>query len=189
MEMRSWEGTDSFFSLLWCFLSFPPILPVAWKCVFHLTLGCALHKCRWNLLPLNDPLMERCALEPGTLWGAATVDENFASINPSSPITCLSRWSKNPFGEAKWAFYVHPPRLKGHVLWRAHKQQHHKWEVSVSLRALTLISRQRATLPPFSFYQDHLRIDRVLASRWLGPQKQNQFGGFIYLFPSQYLLH
>lgn len=23
-------------------------LPVAWKCVFHLPLGCALHKCRWN---------------------------------------------------------------------------------------------------------------------------------------------
>lgn len=142
-------------------------------------------------LPLNDPLMEQCALELGTLWGAATVDENFASINPSSPITCLSRWSKNPFGEAKWAFYVPPLRLEDnvHTQERTHKRRHHKWEVSVSLRGLTLISRQRNTLPLFYFYQDHLRIDQVLALLWNGHKnKINSDVLFIYFLP-QYLLH
>lgn len=115
--------------------------------------------------------MEQCALELGTLWGAATIDENFASINPSSPITCLSRWSKNPFGEAKWAFYVPPLRLEEahrqkHTVVGTHKQRHHKWEVSVSLRGLTLISWQRNTWPLFYFYQDHLRIDQVPTSLW-----------------------
>lgn len=117
--------------------------------------------------------MEQCALELGTLWGAATVDENFASINPSSPITCLSRWSKNPFGEAKWAFYVPPLRLEEvhthvhtHTPMCTHKRRHRKWEVSVSLRGLTLISWQRNTWPLFYFYQDHLRIDQVPTSLW-----------------------
>lgn len=115
--------------------------------------------------------MEQCALELGTLWGAATIDENFASINPSSPITCLSRWSKNPFREAKWAFYVPPLRLEEahrqkHTVVGTHKRRHHKWEVSVSLRGLTLISWQRNTWPLFYFYQDHLRIDQVPTSLW-----------------------
>ena len=147
-------------------------------------------------LPLNDPLMEQCALELGTLWGAATVDENFASINPSSPITCLSRWSKNPFGEAKWAFYVPPLRLEDtHTHTHVHTQActpercHRKWEVSVSLRGLTLIRRQRNTLPLFYFYQDHLRIYQVLALLWhRDKNKINSDVLFIY-FPPQYLLH
>lgn len=42
MEMRCWEGTDGF---LFFFLSPFPVAP---KCAFHLTLECALHKCRWN---------------------------------------------------------------------------------------------------------------------------------------------
>ena len=128
--------------------------------------------------------MEQCALELGTLWGAATVDENFASINPSSPITCLSRWSKNPFGEAKWAFYVPPLKLedtRAHM----HELRRRKWEVSVSLRALTLISRQRNTLPPFYFYQDHLRIDQVPALLWHRLKKRiNLDILFIYFPPS-----
>ncbi len=147
-------------------------------------------------LPLNDPLMEQCALELGTLWGAATVDENFASINPSSPITCLSRWSKNPFGEAKWAFYVPPLRLEDthmHTQERTHKRRHHKWEVSVSLRGLTLISRQRNTLPLFYFYQDHLRIDQVLAfalaQAWKKQKNKINLDVLFIYFPPQYLLH
>lgn len=47
-----------------------------------------------------------------------------------------------------------------------HKRRHHKWEVSVSLRGLTLISWQRNTWPLFYFYQDHLRIDQVPPSLW-----------------------
>lgn len=49
---------------------------------------------------------------------------------------------------------------------RMHKRQHDKWEVSVSLRGLTLISWQRNTWPFFYFYQDHLRIDQVPTSFW-----------------------
>lgn len=47
-----------------------------------------------------------------------------------------------------------------------HKRRHRKWEVSVSLRGLTLISWQRNTWPLFYFYQDHLRIDQVPTSLW-----------------------
>ncbi len=65
------------------------------------------------------------------------------------------------------------------------KRWHHKWDVSVSLRGLTLISRQRNTLPVFYFYQDHLRIDQVLASLWHGRKnKINSDVLFIYFsFP------
>lgn len=64
---------------------------------------------------------------------------------------------------------------------QTHKLQHYKWEVSVSLSALALISRQRTTLPPF-FYQDHLRIDRMLALLWLGPQKQSIWRFYLFIF-------
>lgn len=142
-------------------------------------------------LPLNDPLMEQCALELGALWGAATVDENFASINPSRPITCLSRWSKNPFGEAKWAFYVPEIRLEDKMCAHTHdrcmyKPQQRKWEVSVSVTDLTLSSCQGNTSPLLYFYQDHLRIDQVL---WHGHKSKINLDVLFIYFPPQYLLH
>lgn len=126
--------------------------------------------------------MERCALELGTLWGAATIDENFASINPSSPITCLSRWSKNPFGEAKWAFYVPPGRLK-EVDTRAcaQKRKPPKWEVSVPLRGLMLMVDSDALGLLFlsRSSQNRSSASFALAPAW----KHNQFA-FISLFLS-----
>lgn len=125
--------------------------------------------------------MEQCALELGTLWGAATIDENFASINPSRPITCLSRWSKNPFGEAKWAFYVPPQRLK-EVDTRARTQEREppKWEVSVPLRGLTL-TVDSDTVGLSYFYQDHLRIDQVPTSLWHRHENKINLHLLIYL--------
>lgn len=96
---------------------------------------------------------------------------------------------QKPLWRGKVSFLCTSSKTRGHTHAHPCTHRHHKWEVSVSLRGLTLISRQRNTLPPFYFYQDHLRIDQVLALLWHGHKnKINSDVLFIY-FPPQYLLH
>lgn len=89
---------------------------------------------------------------------------------------------KNPFGEAKWAFYVPPQRLKeadAHA--GAQEREPPKWGVSVPLKGLTLTVDSDTVGPLFCFHQDHLRIDQVAAS--LRHRQQNKINAplFIYL--------
>lgn len=94
---------------------------------------------------------------------------------------------QKPLWRGKVSFLCTSSKTRGHTRarTRTHKRRYHKWEVSVSLRGLTLISRQRNTLPLFYFYQDHLRIDQVLASLWNGHEnKINSDVLFIYFFSS-----
>lgn len=63
-------------------------------------------------------------------------------------------------------------------------RRHHKWEVSVSFRGLTLIGRQRNTLPLFYFYLDRLRIDQVLALLWHEHKNKINLDVLFIYFPS-----